>query len=40
MLMDRKKVMYLYLNFDKINRGFFKTSELMAGLLSVKKVKA
>lgn len=39
MYLDKKKVIYLYLNFDKINRGFFKTSELLAHLLVVKKAK-
>lgn len=37
--MDRKKAIYLYLYFDKSNRGFFKTTELLDELLVVKKPK-
>lgn len=39
MYLDRKKVIYLYLNFDPANRGFVRTHEVLAVLLIVKKAK-
>jgi len=37
--MDRKKVIYLYLHFDRDNKGFFPLADLIGQWLVIKKVR-